>query len=38
MNYSLFNYVISYESNGVLHSEGISQNHDEGRRSAEVIS
>jgi len=37
LDYSLFNYVISYENNGVLHSEEINQNHDESRRSAEVI-
>lgn len=37
MDYSLFNYVTSYDSNDVLHSEDISQNHDERPRSAEVI-
>jgi len=38
LDYSQFNYVISYENNGVLHAEDISQNHDESRRSAEVVS
>jgi len=37
LDYSLFNYVISYESKGMLHSEDISENHDESWRSAEVI-